>query len=246
MIGLVIPVYNEETRLDFDYFKEISNLSGIFLLFVNDGSTDNSEGLIERFVQSISNCAYIGLRQNLGKAEALRCGFHELSTKPNIKYLGFLDSDAAFSVNDINRISTLINSGTYTTQASNIWWWSSRKKNSNNQINRRLIRHLIGRLLSKIIQIGFTSLPYDTQSGFKLFQVTPEFISILESPMKTKWFIDIELLIRFKNIFGTTLEIKEFELSKWNDISGSKISFKSIFLIIRELAMVKYMQFGGK
>jgi glycosyltransferase involved in cell wall biosynthesis len=246
MIGLVIPVYNEETRLNFGYFEEVSDLTGIFLLFVNDGSTDKSEKLIKRFAASINNCAYISLRQNLGKAEALRYGFHELSSRPNIKYLGFLDSDAAFSVDDINRISTLINSGHYKTKASNIWWWSSRKKNLNNQINRRLTRHLIGRLLSKIIQIGFDSLPYDTQSGFKLFQATPAFISILEFPMKTKWFIDVELLIRFKNISGTTLEIKEFELSKWDDISGSKISFKSVFLILREVAMVKYIQFSSK
>jgi glycosyltransferase involved in cell wall biosynthesis len=246
MIGLVIPVYNEATRLDFDYFRKISDLSGIFLLFVNDGSTDRSAELIECFVDSITNCAYISLDQNLGKAEALRFGFHELSTKSNIKYLGFLDSDAAFSVNDINRISMLINSGHYNSQASNIWWWSSRRRNSNNQISRRLSRHLIGRLISKIIQIGFDSLPYDTQSGFKLFQVTPAFISILEFPMKTKWFIDIELLMRLKKIHGTTLEINEFELSKWKDISGSKISFKSIFLIIRELAIVKCIQFGSK
>ena len=246
MIGLVIPVYNEENRLNFDYFKEISDLSGVFLLFVNDGSIDRSEELIKRFVESKNNCAYNSLRQNLGKAEALRYGFYELSAKPSIKYLGFLDSDAAFSVDDIKKISTLINSGDYIGQASNIWWWSSRKKNLNNQINRRITRHLIGRLLSRIIQIGFDSLPYDTQSGFKLFQATPEFISILEFPMKTKWFIDIELLIRFKNIYGTTLEIKEFELSKWDDISGSKISFKSIFLVIRELIMVKYIQFDSK
>ena len=109
MIGLVIPVYNEETRLNFDYFKEISDLSGVFLLFVNDGSIDRSEELIKRFVESKNNCAYISLRQNLGKAEALRYGFHELSAKPSIKYMGFLDSDAAFSVDDIKKISTLIN-----------------------------------------------------------------------------------------------------------------------------------------
>ena len=246
MIGLVIPIYNEEARLDFDYFKEISDLSGIFILFVNDGSTDRSEELIECFVESITNCAYISLRQNQGKAEALRYGFNELSAKTNIKYMGFLDSDAAFSIDDINIITKLINSGHSNSQASNIWWWSSRKKNSNNQIDRRLSRHLIGRLLSKIIQIGFDPLPYDTQSGFKLFQVTPEFISILEFPMRTKWFIDIELLMRLKKICGITLEIKEFELSKWDDISGSKISFKSIFLIIRELTIVKCIQFGSK
>lgn len=246
MIGLVIPVYNEEARLNFDYFKEISDLSGIFILFVNDGSTDRSGELIECFVESITNCSYVSLSQNLGKAEALRCGFLELSVKPDIKYLGFLDSDAAFSVDDIIRISSLINSGHYNSRASNIWWWSSRKKNSNNQINRRLLRHLIGRLLSKIVQIGFDSLPYDTQSGFKLFQVTPALISILEYPMKTKWFIDMELLMRIKKVRDTTLEIKEFELSKWDDISGSKISLKSVFLIIRELVIVKYIQFVSK
>jgi glycosyltransferase involved in cell wall biosynthesis len=46
-IGLVIPCYNEERRIDLEYWDALANRGDIFLVFVNDGSTDLTNKILE-------------------------------------------------------------------------------------------------------------------------------------------------------------------------------------------------------
>jgi len=79
MISIVIPVYNEEASLAPLYEKIRSVLTGRFddfeIIFVNDGSTDGSRGVIDELASGDKRVRSITLRRNFGKSTALSVGF---------------------------------------------------------------------------------------------------------------------------------------------------------------------------
>ena len=51
-VNFVIPCYNEGKRFNIEYWNEISNLNNINLIFVDDGSKDNTLDLIKNIKNS--------------------------------------------------------------------------------------------------------------------------------------------------------------------------------------------------
>lgn len=92
-VSIVVPVYNEEESLQafFDELKMvlIGNKYENEVLFIDDGSTDNSLRILKRFEESNKNIHIYSLRKNQGKAEALTLGFQ----KANGVYIITLDAD---------------------------------------------------------------------------------------------------------------------------------------------------------
>ncbi len=73
---VVIPCYNEANRLDAVRFQEFADShAGIDFLFLNDGSTDGTLGVLERLhaVDPV-RFRFVHLSRNSGKAEAVRHG----------------------------------------------------------------------------------------------------------------------------------------------------------------------------
>jgi len=79
-LSLVIPLYNEVESLE-QLHREIcdvieSNHYDVEIIFVDDGSTDQSWSVIERLAASDSRVRGIQFRRNFGKAAALQAGFN--------------------------------------------------------------------------------------------------------------------------------------------------------------------------
>jgi len=91
LLTLVIPVYNTEKYL----FRCLTSIihSGIDVIFVNDGSTDNSKEIIDSFCEAYPNVKAIHT-SNCGAARARVTGLKEVRTK----YFGFVDSDDTIDV----------------------------------------------------------------------------------------------------------------------------------------------------
>lgn len=248
MIGLVLPVYNEELRWNEDYLNQIADLDQVHVLFVNDGSTDRTMSLITEFSNKRSNVSYLNLPHNRGKTEALRQGMLKMSALSEIQFLGFLDADGAFSKDEVSKILNYVMTTFHSNETfnTNTWWWTSRKKLASNDISRKLSRHFMGRIVACIIQFGFTKLPYDTQSGFKVFQFTSELIDALKSPFGTTWFFEIELLIRMIRNPSLILILEVLPLSYWCEVPGSKITFKNVPNIFSQIVYVKKNQFKNR
>jgi len=77
MISVIIPIYNEEENI-----KKLSEsiLEALLdidfeVLFINDGSTDNSEKEIHSAIKNHSNMQLINLRRNYGQTAAMQAGF---------------------------------------------------------------------------------------------------------------------------------------------------------------------------
>jgi dolichol-phosphate mannosyltransferase len=99
---IIVPVYNEELNLK-RVEKELLSFIKIAkkkttILFINDGSTDNSQQLIEDICQKNIEFRFIHFKNNKGLSAALKAGFDNIDTP----LLGYIDADLQTSPKDFN------------------------------------------------------------------------------------------------------------------------------------------------
>ncbi|MCF1191264.1 glycosyltransferase family 2 protein [Mangrovimonas sp. AS39] len=99
---IIVPVYNEEANLN-RVEKELSDYSKIAskptkILFVNDGSKDRSQDIIEDICSRQPNFQYISFAENRGLSAAIKAGFDHVDTP----LLGYIDSDLQTAPEDFN------------------------------------------------------------------------------------------------------------------------------------------------
>lgn len=90
-LDIVVPCYNEEEMLPI-FYKEVSNnLKNINwnVIFVNDGSNDNTLEVIKKLKNSYDNVKYISFSRNFGKESAIYAGL-DYSTRD---YIVLMDAD---------------------------------------------------------------------------------------------------------------------------------------------------------
>ncbi len=233
---LIIPCHNEQSRINSDYFKEISEIEGIKLVFVNDGSTDNTAEIIQSFGW-IGKSEVVNLKSNVGKANAIQTGMlWSLEKHYRAQWIGFLDADGAFDPASVQKI-LVVASGRNCEDAEAIY--SSRIRLLGHRILRNDIRHYISRLVITFFGLNWKSIPYDTQSGFKIYRNTTEFReAISEAKFKTRWFFDVEFHIYLALKYGRDLIGWEEPVLGWEDVKDSKINSLEKVRILREILLV--------
>lgn len=90
-LDIVVPCYNEKEMLQI-FYKEVSdNLKNIKwnVIFVNDGSNDNTLEVIKELENSYDNVKYISFSRNFGKESAIYAGL-DYSTED---YVVLMDAD---------------------------------------------------------------------------------------------------------------------------------------------------------
>ncbi len=99
---IIVPVYNEEgnlKRLESELTKYLAiALKKTKVLFVNDGSVDRSQILIEEICKRNKDFHFIQFSKNNGLSAAIKAGFDHVDTK----LTGYMDSDLQTSPNDFN------------------------------------------------------------------------------------------------------------------------------------------------
>lgn len=101
---IVVPVYNEQDNLEriestFLKYFETAPLS-TKVLFVNDGSKDNSQKIIEAICSRSPRFVYIAFGENQGLSAALKAGFDTVQTP----ILGYIDADLQTNPEDFNKL----------------------------------------------------------------------------------------------------------------------------------------------
>jgi len=219
---VIIPCYNEEFRLDIKAFEKTFSLpeaKGLQFLFVNDGSSDNTlEILTELGNKFEDHVKVLDLKQNAGKAEAIRQGML-LSSELGHEYLGYFDADLATPLEEIPRLFRY----TQKTPPPYMVMGSRIKLLGSTDIQRKLSRHYVGRVFATIVS-NMLQLPiYDTQCGAKLIH-KDAVLTLFKEPFSSKWLFDVELLFRLKKSYADFEgRIVEVPLKKWEDVAGSKI-----------------------
>jgi glycosyltransferase involved in cell wall biosynthesis len=238
-ITLVVPCYNEASRFDEIYWNAIlESCPDIYWLFINDGSTDKTQEILEKLAVKFPNINILNLKFNSGKAEAIRLGFKQILINKNKSFFyGFIDADGSISKQDFLEI---INFAQKIDHLSNEWdvLISSRIKLPGHTIKRSKIRHVIGRIYRQFILFYWKGIPYDTQCGFKLFCESNAFRESLNDKFITRWFVDIELFSRISNYAMRPVTIMEIPLKNWEARNGSKLTFKQKILSLVELIKI--------
>jgi dolichyl-phosphate beta-glucosyltransferase len=231
-ISIIFPFYNEQNRLA-ECFKDIKsfnkNNSKIKkeYIFVNDGSFDKSEKLINNFIKKTknnkSNYKIISLKKNSGKGFAIKKGI----LKAKGKWILTLDIDISVSLTQIN---LWLKKG-YIDNKNNIYFGSRNVKGS--ILNLKIYRKIIGYFFNFILKFFLKINLFDSQCGFKLYP--KKIAKIIFSNLREKGFVhDVEIILISNK---KKIAIKELPV-KWSHVDNSKLnlvkdSLKMFFGILR-------------
>lgn len=234
---IVLPCYNEAARLSLKCISTFArNTDGIALLFVNDGSRDETlttlHALQTRMPEKID---VLDLTRNVGKAEAVRSGMLKAITETKAAYVGFWDADLATPLEVIPKFTNIL------AHTSVDMVFGSRVKLLGRNIHRRALRHYLGRVFATASSMTLRLPIYDTQCGAKLFRNTPELATVLKTPFLSRWIFDVEIIARFVRLTGIEAmknAIYEYPLETWTDVEGSKVRPEHFLQAISELARI--------
>jgi len=246
-VGMVVPCFNEANRFNADYWKAIiQDTKNVKWVFVNDGSTDNTNEVLLPVI-NLDNVTIINLKNNKGKAEAIRIGMLSLNESKDISGLkifsgiGFIDSDGAFKKSDIISIIEFfietLSVNNHVKEVDAVI--SSRIKLSGHDIERNPLRHYLSRILMTFLCFRWEQAPYDTQCGFKIFYNSAFMGRALQEHFNSRWFFDIEILMRLQILKKEYLRILEQPLMYWHEVDGSRIKISNYINILKEVVQVK-------
>jgi dolichyl-phosphate beta-glucosyltransferase len=237
---VVVPCYNEASRLDAVRFQEFAaSHGGIEFLFLNDGSTDGTLGVLERLhAVDPTRFRFVHLSRNSGKAEAVRRGvLAALEESPD--YVGFWDADLATPLDEIPHFCRVLDE--HPDLGIVI---GSRLRLLGHRIERRPLRHWLGRLFANLAGIALGVGIYDTQCGAKLFRADATCAALFAEPFRATWIFDVELFARqiaaSRQFGGQGLEhlVYEYPLDCWRDVAGSKLHPFDFFRSFADLARI--------
>ena len=234
--SIIIPCHNEALRLEPGKFSAfLQQRTGIHLLFVNDGSTDNTQAILEQIRhENREQVTLLSLTSRSGKGEAVRRGMMEsLTLFPSASVSGYMDADLSVSLEEIDRLFELFHT------ANKRFILGSRVKKIGARITRNEWRHFYSRIIATIVGSIIRLDVYDTQCSAKLFrQDTIE--TAFSNPFRTKWLFDVEIICRLYNAYGPLNDNGlEEPLLEWTERKGSKLRWYSIFRVIREVFILK-------
>ncbi len=217
--SIIIPLYNEETRLDycFDIIKKFLKKNQKFffeIIFINDGSDDQSQSTIRKFINKNkkeffnAKIKLISYKKNLGKGYAIKRGIFASQSK------WILTCDVDMSVLPEQYIiwkrKKLI-------KDKNCAYIASRS-HKNSKIKSKFVRRKLGGIL-KLILFNFFNLKIsDTQCGFKVFHSC--YIKKIFNKIKCyDYAFDVETMLLLNN---NNIKIIELPVT-WVHRSGSKV-----------------------
>lgn len=155
MISIVVPCYNEEAALPF-FLKEIRKTADMFakvyseqfeVIFINDGSRDNTLKILRSEVKKHSWIRYISFSRNFGKEAALYAGFENSRGD----YVVAMDADLQHPPAMLEEMYLEIKSGEYDIAAAR------RVSRKGEPIIRSWFANCFYRLINKISKATFVN-----------------------------------------------------------------------------------------
>lgn len=214
-ISIVIPAYNEELRLR-------STLSSVYeyldkqgfsfeIVVVDDGSQDNTAGVVEEFATTHKEVRLLSYAPNSGKGFAVRTGM--LSACGD--YVLMNDADGASPIEEIRLLLAAIGEGYEVAIGSRAKKDEGRKTTVKAHLHRKYMGNTFNLIVQSLLLPGLK----DTQCGFKLF--TRQCAQDVFSVSRLNGFaFDVEVLYicRLRNY-----KVKEVPIN-WTNITGSKVN----------------------
>ncbi len=235
-IALVIPCKNEYWRLDISAFLDaIRAFPWLTLLFVDDGSTDDTAETLAFLDKQSPAIQAIYLPRNVGKAAAVYTGIQTLLARTQADWVGFWDADLAAPLSELKAFHDELERNPDAQAVLGARW-----PHLGAQIDRTLLRNAVGTLMKALIRRVLRVPVYDTQCGAKIFRRDLA-KRIFAEPFRSKWLFDVELLRRIP-LRTMHHAVIEHPLSVWHDVPGSKLKLMDsarVFLDLLRMRMAR-------
>ena len=212
-LSIVIPAYNEETRLPGCLQAVRSHMSArkgpYEVIVVDDGSRDSTPRLLETIVGGWPELRVLRLAANRGKGAAVREGMLRAAGRLRL----FSDADLSTPLEEMAKLRAAIEGGAEVAIASRVVEGAV--------ITEHQPRHreALGRTYNLLLRTLVLPGLHDTQCGFKMF--TARAAEICFSHLRAERFgFDAEVLWRAR---ANSLPIAEVPVV-WRNDSGTRVS----------------------
>ena len=238
---IIIPFFNESSRIPLDEYKDFLDISEVHLILVNDASSDNTGEKLNSLKESYPNrIDLLTNDKNKGKGYSVRRGilYGLEHIRPGV--IGFLDADLATSFEEYMSLASQIGK-------DKKFVFGSRILRIGSTIERRFSRFLIGRIIATFISNILDLKVYDTQCGCKVFEAEVARILFRDSFI-SKWLFDVELFSRIVHQYGKENAIammEEIPLKKWVDQGESKVRPLYFFRLWLDLWRIRSFHRNG-
>jgi len=232
---IVVPCYNEESRLDVAAFDEyLASTGDVHFVLVNDGSKDRTLAVIEGLAKKHpERVRVLDVQPNQGKAEAVRRGMVLATRDSDFAYAGFWDADLATPLDAI-----VLFMDVFRRLARVDIVFGTRVQLLGRQIERKAARHYLGRLFATAASMVLSLPVYDTQCGAKLFRVNDDSRALFDAPFGSRWIFDVELAARYCQKHSGEIGIYELPLDRWRDVGESKVRPVDFVRAIGEMLII--------
>jgi glycosyltransferase involved in cell wall biosynthesis len=236
-VCVIVPCYNEEHRLKgAEFLAFLRTHPDVTLCFVDDGSADRTLSVLQDLrTECPAQVLVHAVSPNGGKAEAVRAGVQHAHRAGPWPIFGYWDADLSTPLSEIDRLMTVLEGDPSCRLAM-----GSRVKRLGSHIERRVMRHILGRIFSACATgiLGFSV--YDSQCGAKLFRRDTVDVFFRE-PFMTRWLFDLEMLARLRNSIGLPSmdTAREVPLGHWTEVGGSKLRLREMIQVPLELLKIR-------
>ena len=218
-LSIIFPVFNEELRLKSSFshiasfLKKKKNFK-IEIIFIDDGSKDNSYNLITQFVQNLKTNNRIKIKvikskRNLGKGSALKLGVKKA------KHDWILTTDIDMSVS-LFQFSNWVKKKLI--HRKYFVYFGSRT-HEKSIIKKNILRNVLGDIMRFFISTILNIKMKDTQCGYKLYKKAVA--KLIFSKLKNCGFVhDVELVLLLKS---KRIKIRELPV-KWTHKNSSSLN----------------------
>lgn len=220
-LSVVIPAYNEESRLEKSLERVAAYLAGHVdageIVIVDDGSRDRTLELARRFssahatprlaVQVLANPG------NRGKGYAVRRGMLAAGRE----WVLFSDADLSSPIEECEKLLAAAEAGQYDAAIG-----SRALDRSLIGVHQPVTREIAGRAFNLCMRLA-TGLSYaDTQCGFKLFRREAA-QRIFARQLLERFGFDVEILFLAQKLGYRAVEVPV----RWNNAEGTKVGMLS-------------------
>jgi glycosyltransferase involved in cell wall biosynthesis len=224
-LALVVPCYNEATRLDPQAFLRFAATHPtVRLLMIDDGSVDATPEILAGMCTAApGSVEALQKPSRSGKAEAVRTGILA-GIERGAALVGFFDADLSTPLRAIDDFLAVLRR-----RPELDFVLGSRVMLLGRDIRRKTTRHYIGRVFATAVSHALDLPVYDTQCGAKVLRVDEATATLFHRPFRSPWIFDVELIARYLQLPVRAGEparrdrLYELVLPAWHDIAGSKL-----------------------
>jgi dolichyl-phosphate beta-glucosyltransferase len=237
-LSIVIPAHNEAGRI-LPYLQQITDYCeqqsrSYELLVVDDGSTDDTTFVVDRFAQVHSAVRVLRLPTCEGKGAAVRYGMQSAVGSLQL----FADADGATPIQELGRLEKALAERADMAIGSR----ALAARLPGFSVHARAYRSVLGTLFNATVRQGGITGICDTQCGFKLFRrvVARDLFGYASI---NGFGFDLELLYLAQRRGYRIAEVPV----NWSDQPGSKVHvLRDGLAMLRDLAVIRRNHQGGR